>query len=160
MGTAQSERPRVVSVPDSAFERWHPRVVGALLITALLLACYWGAWFGERSLVASASTTAYYDFEEAFPLADLWLLCTILAAAVQLLRRRPSALLWMCVSGGSALYLFGMDVLYNLEHGIYSHGAQGLIEMAINVICLTAGTLTLWWAWSNRMPLLGGVPAG
>lgn len=139
---------------QTGFETACRRAAALLLGAALLLVGYWAAWFGERSLVASAKTSAYYDFEQAFPLADAWLLVAILLAAAQLLRARPSALAWMLIAGACALYLCGMDVLYNLEHGIYSHGAQGVIELAINVVCLTAGSITIAWAWRNRGPLL------
>src|ERR1700759_612230 len=93
---------------------------------------YWLLWFVDRSAVASDDRPAYVEFENAFPLADAWLAVACLAALVSLRRRSPTALLWLIAAGGGGLYLFGMDVLYDLEHGIYAKGGGGIIEAAIN----------------------------
>ena len=47
-------------------ERGRRRVVGALLTGAVLLAVYWAAWLLDRSLLASDTRPAYYEFEAAF----------------------------------------------------------------------------------------------
>ena len=40
--------------------------------------------------------------------------------------RRPIALMWLLLAAGAGVYLFGMDVLYDLEHGIWwSSGGGG-----------------------------------
>ncbi len=115
---------------------------------------YWILWFTSRSTVASDTRAAYVEFENAFPLADAWLAFACVAALLALRRRSPLALLWLVAAGGGGLYLFGMDVLYDLEHGIYAKGAGGLIEAAINLITLTFSLVAMRWAWSNRTELL------
>jgi hypothetical protein len=57
-------------------ERGRRRVVGALLAGAVLLVLYWAAWLLDRSLLASDTRPAYYEFEAAFALADGWLLAS------------------------------------------------------------------------------------
>jgi hypothetical protein len=115
---------------------------------------YWILWFSSRSTVASDTRAAYVEFENAFPLADAWLAFGCVAALIALRRRSPLALLWLVAAGGGGLYLFGMDVLYDLEHGIYAKGAGGIIEAAINLITLTFSLVAMRWAWSNRTELL------
>jgi hypothetical protein len=115
---------------------------------------YWLLWFADRSAVASDNRPAYVEFENAFPLADLWLAVACLAALVSLRRRSPIALFWLIAAGGGGLYLFGMDVLYDIEHGIYAKGAGGIIEAAINLITLAFSLIALHWAWTNRDELL------
>ena len=123
---------------------------GLLGASALLLA-YWMAWYGGgRSWLASSTRPAYVEFEDAFPLADAWLgMCAVLAAEA-LLRGRRTALLWLLAGGGAGVYLAGMDVLYDLEHGIWFSSGGGLIELGINVITLWASVATLRWGWRRR----------
>lgn len=112
---------------------------------------YWVLWFADRSLVASNTRGAYYEFENAFPLADGWLACCCVAAIVSLRRRSPLALLWLLLGGGAGVYLFGMDVLYDLEHGIWwSSGAGGAIELVINLLTAAVSGLFIRWAWMRR----------
>ena len=104
--------------------------------------------------MASDTRAAYVEFENAFPLADAWLGLACLAALVALVRRSPTALLWLVAAGGAGLYLFGMDVLYDLQHGIYGKGAGGITEAAINLITLTFSVVAMTWAWTHRDELL------
>ncbi len=133
------------------------RIVRLLVAVVLLIVAYWVAWYADRSLVASSSRAAYEEFENAFPLADGWLAFATLAAAWSLRRRSPLALLWLLCAGSAGLYLFGMDVLYDLENGIWwSSGSGGGIELAINILTLTLSSWILWWSWRHREALLRG----
>jgi hypothetical protein len=134
--------------------------MAALLVaTAAVTALYWIIWFADRGLLASDSSPAYYQFENAFPLADGWWVAGLVAGAVALVRRLPLALGALLVAGGAGLYLFGMDVLYDLEHGIWTRGAGGAIEALINVATLMINAGVLIWAWRHRLALLGAVGA-
>jgi hypothetical protein len=116
-------------------------------------------WFSDRRLVASETTTAYYRFENAFPLADGWWVLALVACAWALRARRPSALGWLLVAGGAGLYLFRMDVLYDAEHGIWTKGGGGAIEAVINVATLVINLSLLAWSWNHRVALLASDPA-
>jgi hypothetical protein len=130
----------------------------ALLLVAVsaITALYWILWFSDRSLIASETTKTYYQFENAFPLADGWWVLSMLGAAWALVTRRSSVLGWLLVSGGAGLYLFCMDFLYDAEHGIWTKGAGGRIEAVINVATLAINAGVLRWAWRRRSPLLDG----
>jgi hypothetical protein len=133
------------------------RVVIAMLVGALLLdAAYWTIWFTNRDWIASEDTQAYYDFENAFPLADLWLGIAALLALVTLVRRRPSALLWLIATGAAGLYLGSMDLLYDLEHNIFSKGGGGAFEAVIVVLTWVFSITLLRYAWTRRGELLAG----
>jgi hypothetical protein len=144
------------------FERSRRRVAFALGVAAGLIAAYWVLWWSDRGLVASRTTPSYYDFEESFQVADAWLLLAVTAAAVQLARRRPSALLWLAAAGGAGLYLLGMDIYYDLAHGIYASSGAGVIELVIDVLVAGASAGVLGWSWHHRAQLLhpGGEDAG
>jgi hypothetical protein len=132
-------------------------VVGAMGLAVVITVGYWTLWYATRSTVASNHRPAYYEFENAFPLADGWLVVSLSLATVFLLRRSDAALLWILIAGGSATYLFCMDVLYDLEQQVWwRSGAGGWIELVINLLTLALGILLLSWAWSHRTALLAG----
>lgn len=124
-------------------------------MAACLIVAFWVLWWSDRRLLASRTTSAYYSFEDGFALADGWLLIAVIAAAVQLRRRRASALLWLIAAGSAGLYLLGMDVLYDLANRIYAGSTGGVIELLIDIVVAGAGTGALWWSWRYRWFLLG-----
>lgn len=135
-------------------DRSRRRVITLLVIVTVVDLAYWTAWFTDRSLVASNTRSAYYEFENAFPLADTWLALCCVTAAAALRRRSPTALLWLLLAAGAGGYLFAMDVLYDLEHGIWwSSGAGGVIELLINVATLAVTVALTRWTWSRRAQL-------
>jgi len=130
-------------------------VVVLLVVASVLTTAYWVAWFGDRALVASSTDRAYVEFENAFPVADGWLVLCALLAARSLHLRRPTALLWLLCAGSAGYYLAGMDVLYDLENGIWwDGGAGGVVELVINVVTLAGSTGALLLGWRYRDALL------
>lgn len=137
------------------------RVVIVMLVVALVLdAAYWTIWFTNRDWIASETTQAYYDFENAFPLADLWLGVAALLALVTLVRRHPSALLWLVATGAAGLYLGSLDLLYDLEHDIFTKGGGGAFEAVIVAVTWVFSITVLRYAWTRRGELLAGDAAG
>ncbi len=129
-------------------------VEAGLVVAAGLLVAYWVLWWSDRGLLASRTTPAYFSFEDDFALADGWLLGAMVAATVQLWRRRPSALLWLIAAGGAGLYLLGMDLLYDFEHRIYASNSGGVIELLIDILIAGASVGVLRWSWRYRQQLL------
>jgi len=133
------------------------RIISAMLVAAIVLdITYWTLWFSQRDWIASETSQAYYEFENAFPLADTWLGVTCLLALITLRSNRPSALLWLLCSGSSALYLFAMDFLYDIENGIFTKGGGGVFEAVIVSLTLVFGVTVLTWSWRHRGELLSG----
>ena len=129
-------------------------MAGLVLAAALLIAGYWLGWLLHRSLVASETGAAYTQFEDAFPLADGWLALCLVAASYCLWRERRAALFWLLAGGGAGLYLFAMDVLYDLQHGVWGKGANGVMELIINIVTLVLSLFVLRWTWVRRDALL------
>ena len=133
------------------------RLIAGMLVVAIVLdVVYWTLWFADRDSIASEHTQAYYDFENAFPLADLWLGIACLLALVTLLRRHDTALLWLICSGAAALYLGCMDLLYDLEHDIFTKGGGGAFEAVIVALTWTFALTVLTWSWRHRAELISG----
>jgi hypothetical protein len=141
----------VTAIPDTPVEARRRRAMdGLLLAAALLIVAYWVAWLAHRSLVASETSAGYVQFEDAFPLADGWLALCLVAASYCLWTARRAALFWLLAGGGAGLYLFCMDVLYDLQHGIWGKGANGVVELVINVVTLGLSVFVLRWTWVRR----------
>ena len=133
------------------------RVVQGLRLGAIVLdVAYWSVWFTDRRLIASENTRAYYEFENAFPLADAWLGVACLLAWWTLTTRRPSALFWLLCAGSAGAYLFLMDLLYDLENGIFTSGSGGVVEAAIVAVTGIFAVTILTWSWRHRGALLSG----
>jgi hypothetical protein len=136
-------------------------ILGSLIFCVLATLAYWFVWFVvDRDLLASSHSDSYYAFENAFPVADAWMVVSGAAASVALVRRRASALFWTIATGAISVYLGLLDVLFNLENDIYRSADSGgvLLEIAINLLTLVLGTVGMVWAWRNRRQLaqLGG----
>jgi hypothetical protein len=137
-------------------ERSRRRVAYALLAGAALLALYWAVWLLDRTLLAADTRPAYYEFEGAFLLGDAWLATCLVAGARALTGRRPTALLWLLAAGGAGGFLLAVDLLYNLQHGVWLASGRGLTELLRN-LATGAGTVGLFtWAWPRRAELLAG----
>ena len=124
-------------------------LVIAMWLGVIITPAYWILWYAARSSVASKTTSAYYEFENAFPLADGWLVVALIAALVALRHGWDTAPLYLAAAGGAAAYLFCMDVLYDIENKIWwTTGAGGWIELVINVLTLILAELVMSAAWS------------
>ena len=125
-------------------------VIAASVVVVGMVA-YWTTWYAARSVVASDTTKAYYDFENAFPLADGWLTACLIGAIVTLRRRSSVALFWLLAAGSAGVYLFCMDALYDIEHGVWFENGGGLIELGINIVTIAFSVWILRWAWTRRL---------
>lgn len=125
-------------------------LVIALWIAVATIVAYWTIWFAiDRSWLASLDTPAYYLFENSFPLADAWLGGAAAAAAITLRANRPSAAFWVIATGSAGLYLAGMDILFDLENGVYTLTDRGAVitELVINAYSLLLGGWCLRVGW-------------
>jgi len=137
-------------------ERGRRRVASALLAGATLLVLYWAAWLLDRTVLAADTRPAYYEFEGAFFVADVWLATCLVAGARALTARRSTALLWLLAAGGAGGFLLAVELLYNLQHGVWFASQRGVAELVRN-LATGAGTVGLFsWTWPRRAELLAG----
>lgn len=131
-------------------------IAGVMIFAALLILAYWLIWFlVNRNLLASLHTDYYYRFENAFPAADAWLGILLLLATAGLLLRRSWGLLAGLLGGGAGIYLGLMDVLFDLENGVYRVPTGGdasgaIIEIVINVLTFALGIIVITYIWRQR----------
>ena len=135
-------------------------VIQGMLVGAIVLdVAFWSVWFTNRDWLASEHSRSYYEFENAFPLADLWLGLACLLALVTMRRGSPSALFWLLCAGSAGVYLLCMDFLYDVDNGIFGQGSAGVIEGLIVLVTLVFSVTVLRWSWMHRGELLSGTGA-
>ncbi|HWP07702.1 MAG TPA: hypothetical protein VNN72_18250 [Polyangiaceae bacterium] len=150
-GTAPSRPSPLAPLPGARF------ILGVLIFGSVAYTAYWVVWFGvDRELLASAHTESYYAFENAFPLADAWTVVAGILAAVTLVKRQASTLIWSTAAGSTSIFLGLLDVLFDLENGIYRSPDTGAVavEIVINVLTIALGVVVVAWAWSQRRALM------
>ena len=82
-----------------------------------------------------------------------------IAAAIGLVRRRPWAVLAGIAAGSALVFLGLLDVLFNLEQGLYARPSVAVaVETLINFFCLAVGPFCLMYFWRHRDRL--GAAAG
>ena len=128
-------------------------MIALLWLSAVVTILYWAVFFSSGE-VRSTEEECYLAFERAFPAADGWLAIVCLAAAEGLRRRREWALLWGVAAGSAIIYLGCMDVLYNLENGMYTRMNAAMAgEVVINLWCVSLGPFLLVYFWRHRRDL-------
>jgi uncharacterized membrane protein (DUF2068 family) len=79
-----------------------------------------------------------------------------LAGAIGLWRRRAWGFLFGLLAASSSIFLGLMDVLFNLNEGMYAiGGVEMVIEIAINLLTLGLGPVVIVYLWRSRVALLG-----
>ncbi len=114
-----------------------------LWLVASVTPLYWIVFFATGNLTPSPADCGY-KFELAFPAADLWMAVTAALGAIGLGRGANWGRTMALVTAGSILYLAAMDVLFDLENGVYLIArAQTVVEALINLSCLGFGIYLL-----------------
>jgi hypothetical protein len=127
-----------------------------LILGAVVTLAYWTNYFIAGD-VRVLSTVWYAAFEDSFPAADAWMALCMLIAGIGLWRGARWGALWGLMAGSALLYLAGMDITFNLEHGLYAllpRSGPMLTETWINATSLGLGiaTLLLSWRVATRSP--------
>ena len=130
-------------------------MVGALLTGAALLVLYWAVWLLDRSPAGQRHPARLLRVRGRVRPGDLgWPSAWSRPPGPG--RRRSAALLWLLAAGGAGGFLLAVDLLYNLQHGVWFASQRGLAELVRN-LATAAGTVGLFtWAWPRRAELLAG----
>jgi hypothetical protein len=137
-------------------------LIGIGLFAAAAIFLYWLAWFAAPAVVQSRTPDApdyaiYVNYEQAFPLADAWLAVAALVGAAGLWKMRAWGFLFMLLAGGSAIFLGLMDLLYDLEHSMFTPlNAASAIELVIVLLLLALGPVVIVLTWRLRPYFMAG----
>jgi hypothetical protein len=131
-------------------------LIGLGLFAATAIPLYWVLWFLAPDWIqafppGSTEYAGYVAYEQAFLLADAWLTLCAIWGSIGLLRKRGNGVLWMLLAGSSAVFLGLMDLLYDLENGVFvTLTPAGMIELLIAVLVLGLGSAAIVLSWRLR----------
>ncbi|MCL4477675.1 MAG: hypothetical protein M1381_01050 [Deltaproteobacteria bacterium] len=109
---------------------------------------FWILFFFVPGSVQSSDEKCYMVFQKSFVAADLWMSIAFFLSAYFLYRSESIGVLWGIVAGGTFVFLGLMDVLYNIENGMYKHINSGMFfEILINLTSLVFGSFTINYVW-------------
>jgi hypothetical protein len=135
-------------------------VIGMGIFGSLAIVGYWSAWFWAPGLVrAKAPGDPEYDlyiaFEQAFPLPDAFVALALLVGAIGLLRMRDWGFLSMLLGLGGVIFLGLEDLLFDLQHDMFSPlTAETGVELAIVILIVILGPLSTALLWRHRRALI------
>ena len=122
-----------------------------LFVVAAITCLYWIVWYlvpgGEAMLSVLPDDPAHKRFEDSFLVADLWMSLACVVAGARLFSAPARATPWLYMAGSAGLYLAGMDILYDVQNGIYGLAADPAHRDAvITEAVINAGTVafSLW----------------
>ncbi len=116
--------------------------VGALTIV------FWFLFLFVPGSVQSSDERCYMVFEKSFVAADLWMSIAFFLSAYFLYHADAAGVLWGIVAGGTFVFLGLMDVLYNIENGMYKKINSGMVfEILINLTSIIFGGFTIIYVW-------------
>ena len=130
-------------------------VIGLGILFVVSVVYFWATWFLAPEMIQARSPDAhdyqiYVSFEQAFILADCWIVISLLIGAVGLWRLRDWGLFGL-LSLGEVIFLVLMDLLYDLKHGMFvpltSEAATELIFVALT---LSLTPISIYLLWRHR----------
>ncbi len=109
---------------------------------------FWILFFFVPNSVQSSNERCYMVFQRSFVAADLWMSIAFFLSAHYLYHHETAGVLWGIVAGGTFVFLGLMDVLYNIENGMYKNMNTGMFfEVLINLVSIGFGSFTIHYTW-------------
>ena len=131
-------------------------VIGFAILIVVVIVFFWTTWFLAPEMIQARSPDApdyqiYVSFEQAFILADCWVAISLLIGLAGLWRMRDWGFLFTLLAGGGGIFLGLMDLLYDLQHGMFvPFTAEAATELIIVVLTLSLTPLAIYLLWRHR----------
>lgn len=135
-------------------------VIGIAVFAFVTITAYWIIWFTAPQFIQSRTPDApdyaiYIAFEQAFPLADFYVVVAALIGIIGLFKMKSWGFLSMLLGSGGAIFLGLMDLLYDLEHKMFTPlNAESTIEFIIVILTLSLGPIMSALLWKHRKEFL------
>jgi len=119
------------------------------ILVGVLTIVFWVLFLFVPNSVQSSTEKCYMVFQHSFVAADMWMCVAFFLSAYFLYNRNVAGVLWGIVAGGTFVFLGLMDILYNIENGMYKHINAGMFfEILINLTSIVFGGFTINYVWS------------
>jgi len=135
-------------------------VIGIGIFAITVITLYWITWFTAPKLIQARTPDApdyqiYVNFEQAFPLADGFIVIAALVGVIGLWQMKSWGFLWMLLAAGAAIFLGLMDLLYDLQHDMFVPlNAETTLELVIVILTLLLGPIMTALLWKRRKDFL------
>jgi len=133
-----------MNTPSTSGKRGLTALVVLLVIASLGTTAWWVYWFASGSNTHGALCDRVY--ENSFPVGDMVMAGFVMATAVQVIRRRASALFLGFAAAGMSLDLAVLDTAHNLFTGAFHAPIGTVIQKAVFAVvngAVGVGTLVL-----------------
>ena len=134
--------------------------IGAGIWEIVATTLYWTLWFTVPDAVQTFSPPSpqypgYVTFEQAFLLADSWLIIFQSDHGDRSRKMRDWGLFFGLLNGGSLVFLGSMDLLYDLQHAVFVPLTMGgAIELLIVLSVFGLDAFGLGYFWTHRRALV------
>ena len=131
-------------------------IIGSAIFAFTGLSIYWIVWFTMPQLVQlqipnASDHLVYINFEQAFPLADSYIIISLIIGTIGLLQMKSWGFLATMLGCGAVIFLGLMDLLYFLEHNtVFPLDAQKCVELLIIITVLSLDPFIIKLLWKNR----------
>jgi hypothetical protein len=113
------------------------------LVTGTGLILFWLAFF-LLDLSPQNAPDCYHAYEHAFPVPDIILAVTLLAAGILLLREKRLGVSLSIAAGGALFFLGVLDLSFNIQNGFFLPSLSDfLVNAFINLWSITLGTILI-----------------
>lgn len=130
-------------------------VVSISLFTAVLGFFYWISVFSGIFPVEEL-VPGYRNWFMSFPIADSWMFICAILAAIYSLKNHSLVALFAPITGASMIFLGLYAFTYGANTGLlFILTTDEIIEIAIKVYCLVAGSMIIYHGWK-----LGNIRSG
>jgi hypothetical protein len=137
-------------------EEKHQKIVGFVALAEFVAAAgiilFWISYFFVKSenIMDAHLRDIYHAFESAFPIADSWLVATLIIGGIGLLKNKNYGILFTLLAGSALIFLGLVDASFNLQQGIYGLGTgEAVMNVSVNGLCLAAGIVFVTITWKR-----------
>lgn len=118
-----------------------------LTVTFASVLLYWSLVFTGLFPVTEI-VPGYVTWFMSFPIADLFMGVSAMIALLNFKKNQRRSGFWGAISGSSLIFLGLYAMLYGINTGlIFILTTDEIIEIAIKIYCLSAGTFMLFHSW-------------
>jgi hypothetical protein len=130
-------------------------VLGSTVFTTFGILAYWTLVFTGIFKVTEL-VPGYRSWFMSFPLADAWIAVVSFLAFIFLLQDNDKAVLFGILTGSSLIFLGLYALLYGINTGlILNLNTEEIIEIAIKIYCLSAGSFFIAYFWDLGKQIIG-----
>lgn len=119
-------------------------IIAGQILTGIGLIAFWILFFTVGMIDKKSAPECYFNYEHAFPPADIVLALALIISSFLLLKKKPIGKTISLVSAGALIFLGLLDFSFNLQNKVYFISmAEAVSNGFINAWCVFFGMVIL-----------------